>query len=183
MLITPSIVAEDRRRSPPGGGGVAVTSGRRAATVRGRVVAVVRRPLLFTVALALVTGLAALVVLVAPPRRVPGTPVPYCTALQVLFDTDGEMRRVADELRRDDRVREVRDERTQEQNFERLTESLRASGHDELADAARVERTPASLRVVEAFGVDAGELAGELRQRHRVNLVDVCERPDELPPG
>lgn len=143
----------------------------------------VRGPLLLTVALALVTGVAALVVLVVPVRRVAGTPTPYCTALQVLFGTDGEMRRVAGELRGDVRVREVRDERTQAQNFERLTAALRASGHDELADAARVERTPASLRVVEAFGVDAGELAGELRQRHRVNLVDVCERPDELPPG
>ncbi|WP_157621559.1 hypothetical protein [Saccharothrix sp. NRRL B-16348] len=137
-----------------------------------------RRPLLLTVALALVTGGVAAVVLFGPGREVVGTPTPNCTVLQLLLDTDEEMRRVADGLRGDSRVREVRDERTQADNHARLTAALRASGRDDLADAARVERTPASFRVVEAFGVDAEELAEELRREHRVNLVDVCEDPE-----
>lgn len=144
---------------------------------------VFRRPLLPTVVLALVTGLALLVLLWWPGRRVEGMPVPHCSAVELLFGTDEEMRRAAEELRRDGRVREVRDERTRAENYERLTASLRAAGHDDLADAARVERTPASLRVVEAFGVDPRVLAGELRQRHRVNVVDVCAGPDDLPGG
>ena len=48
---------------------------------------------------------------------------------------------------------------------------------DDLADAARVDRTPASLQVVEALGVDVEEFADELRQQYRVNVVDVCEEP------
>ena len=158
-----------------------VTSGRRPGTVRGRVVGVVRRSLLPTVALALVTGVAGLVVLFAPGRQVPGTPTPYCTGLQVLFDSDGQMWRAAGELRGDRRVREVRDERTQAQNHERLTAALRESGRADLADAARVDRTPASVQVVEALGVDAEELADELRQQYRVNLVDVCGQPPREP--
>ncbi|XVS60664.1 hypothetical protein ACQPYE_20345 [Actinosynnema sp. CA-299493] len=138
-----------------------------------------RRSLLLTVALALVTGVVAAVVLFAPGRRVTGTPVPHCTVLQVLSDSDAQMRRVAEGLRGDPRVREVRDERTQADNHARLTQQLRDSGRDDLADAARVERTPASLRVVEAFGVDVSELAGELRREHRVNLEDVCEDPGD----
>ncbi|MER5268041.1 hypothetical protein ABTZ99_38715 [Actinosynnema sp. NPDC002837] len=137
-----------------------------------------RGPLLPTVALALVTGVVVAVALFAPGRHVTGTPTPHCAALQVLLDSDEEMRRVAGELRGDRRVREVRDERTQADNHARLTAQLRASGRDDLADAARVEGTPASLRVVEAFGVDAGELAEELRLEHRVNLVDVCADPE-----
>ena len=136
-----------------------------------------RRSLPLTVALALVTGVVAAVALFAPGRHVAGTPTPYCTSLQVLLDGDDEMRRLAGELRGDRRVREVLDERTQADNHARLTAALRASGRDDLADAARVERTPASLRVVEAFGVDVAELADGLRQEHRVNLVDVCEDP------
>ncbi len=136
-----------------------------------------RRPLLPTVALALVTGVVGLVVLFGPGRHVDGTATPRCAVLLVLLDDDDEMRRVARELRGDGRVREVRDERTQAENHARLTEALRASGRDELADAARVERTPASLQVVEGFGVDASALADELRQQHRVNVVDVCADP------
>ncbi|MFE9749975.1 hypothetical protein ACFYOT_34120 [Saccharothrix saharensis] len=138
-----------------------------------------RRPLLSTVVLALVTGVGALVVLSAPGRRVPGSPTPYCTAVRVLFDSDERMWRAAEELRGDRRVREVRDERTQAQNHERLTAALREAGRDDLADAARVDRTPASLQVVEALGVDVEEFAGELRQQYRVNVVDVCEEPPE----
>ena len=143
----------------------------------------VRRPLLLTVCLALATGVTALVVVFPQARLVPGTPTPYCTALQVLFDADEEMRRVADELRDDDRVREVRDERTKADNHRRLTEALREAGRDDLADAAAVDHTPASLRVVEAFGVDAGVFADELRLRHRVNHVDACENPEVLQEG
>ncbi|MFE2757893.1 hypothetical protein ACFXGA_38415 [Actinosynnema sp. NPDC059335] len=142
-----------------------------------------RRPLLPTVLLALVTGVALLVLVSWPGRRVEGTPVPHCSAVELLFGTDEAMRGAAEGLRRDPRVREVRDERTRAENYARLTAALRAAGHDDLADAARVERTPASLRVVEAFGVDPRELAGELRQRHRVNVVDVCADPDSLPGG
>ncbi|MCE7000154.1 hypothetical protein LZG04_35870 [Saccharothrix sp. S26] len=138
-----------------------------------------RRPLLSTVVLALVTGVAGLVVLFGPDRRVAGTPVPHCAAVRLLFDSDGEMRRVAGELRGDRRVREVRDERTQAQNHERLTAALREAGRDDLADAARVDLTPASVQVVEAVGVDAAELAEELRQQFRVNLVDVCRQPQD----
>ena len=137
------------------------------------------RPLLLTVVSALVTGVAVAAVLFGSERRVAGTATAYCTGLQVLLGDDEEMRRVAAGLRGDRRVREVRDERTQAQNHERLTAALRASGRDDLADAAKVERTPASLQVVEAFGVDAAVLAEELRQRHRVNLVDVCEEPPD----
>ncbi|MFJ6673686.1 hypothetical protein ACIQMJ_21465 [Actinosynnema sp. NPDC091369] len=137
----------------------------------------VRRPLLSTVVLALVTGVAASVVLFAPGRHVAGSPTPDCTAVQVLFDTDERMWRAAEELRGDRRVREVRDERTQAQNHERLTAALREAGRDDLADAARVDRTPASLQVVEALGVDVEEFADELRQQYRVNVVDVCEEP------
>ncbi|PSL57662.1 hypothetical protein B0I31_102641 [Saccharothrix carnea] len=138
-----------------------------------------RGPLLSTVVLALVTGVALLAVLSGSDRRVAGTAGPYCASLQVLFDSDEEMRRAVDALRDDERVREVREERTQAQNHERLTERLRAAGHHDLADAARVERTPASARVVEAFGVDVEALADQLRREYRVNLVDVCEEPTE----
>lgn len=137
----------------------------------------VRRPLLSTVVLALVTGVAALVVLFAPGRHVAGRPAPHCAAVQVLFDSDERMWRAAEELRGDRRVREVRDERTQAQNHERLTAALREAGRDDLADAARVDRTPASLQVVEALGVDVEEFADELRQQYRVNVADVCEEP------
>ncbi|TQM78122.1 hypothetical protein FHX81_0371 [Saccharothrix saharensis] len=139
-----------------------------------------RRPLLSTVVLALVTGVAASVVLFAPGRHVTGSPTPYCTAVGVLFDSDERMWRAAEELRGDRRVREVRDERTQAQNHERLTEALREAGRDDLADAARVDRTPASLRVVEGLGVDVEEFADELRRQYRVNVVDVCEEPQDV---
>ncbi|WP_158841765.1 hypothetical protein [Saccharothrix deserti] len=132
---------------------------------------------LLVVALALVTGVAAFVVLFPPGDRVAGTPVPYCTDLHVLFDADEEMRRVAGELRRDSRVREVRDERTKAENHERLTTELRASGRDDLADAARVGDTPATVRVIEAFGVDAEAFADELRLQYRVTYSDACEDP------
>jgi hypothetical protein len=138
---------------------------------------VLRRPLPLTVALALVTGVAAWLLVFPPARRVPGTATPYCTVLQVWAETDEAMRRAAQRLRDDDRVREVRDERTQADNHARLTETLRAAGRDDLADAARVESTPASLRVVEAFGVDAAAFAEELRREHRVTLADACEDP------
>ncbi|WP_367128240.1 hypothetical protein [Saccharothrix sp. HUAS TT1] len=136
-----------------------------------------RRPLPLTVALALVVGVSLLAVLSGAQRRVAGAPAPYCTVLSVLFDTDGEMRRVAAELRRDGRVREVRDERTKSANHDRVTARLREEGRFDLADATRVGSTPASVRVVEGFGVDPAELAGELRQRFRVNLVDACAEP------
>ncbi|WP_033439948.1 hypothetical protein [Saccharothrix sp. NRRL B-16314] len=142
-----------------------------------------RRPLLLTVALALVTGVAGLAVVFPQVRDVPGAPIPYCTVLRVLFDTDEEMRSAAAVLREDDRVREVRDERTKAENHERLTQELRQAGRDDLADAAAVDHTPASLRVVEAFGVDAGVFADELRLRHRVNHIDACENPEVLQDG
>ncbi|MFD1152210.1 hypothetical protein [Saccharothrix hoggarensis] len=128
------------------------------------------------VAVSLVVLVTVLVAVFAPGRRVAGTPTPYCTALVVLFDTDEEMRRAADEFRADGRVREVRDERTKADNHERLTAMLRESGRHRLAEAARVSTTPASVRVVEAFGVDAAAFAEELRRgQRRVNHVDVCE--------
>jgi hypothetical protein len=137
----------------------------------------VRRRLL-PLALALVAGVTVLVVVLAPGRRVAGTPTPYCTSIQVLFDTDEDMRHAAGELRADSRVREVRDERTKAQNHERLTATLRATGRDDLADAVRVNTTPASLRVVESFGVDPQAFADELRREHRVNHVNACGRPE-----
>ncbi|WP_447001796.1 hypothetical protein ACRAKI_18735 [Saccharothrix isguenensis] len=142
-----------------------------------------RRPLLLTVALALLTGVTALVVVFPQARHVTGVASPYCTALRVLFDADEQMRRVAEELRDDPRVREVRDERTKADNHRRLTAELREAGRDDLADDASVDHIPASLRVVEAFGVDASALADELRLRHRVNHVDVCENPEVLQEG
>lgn len=138
---------------------------------------VFRSPLLPIVLLALVTGVIALVVVFGPGRVVAGSPTPYCTVLRVLFDTDEEMRRVAGELRDDARVREVVEPRTKAQNHERVTARLREQGHHDLADATRVASTPASVRVVEAFGVDAEVFAEELRQRFRVNHGDVCEDP------
>lgn len=140
-----------------------------------------RRRLLLLVALASVLVVTVVVVALVPGRRVVGAAVPYCTVLQVLFDADEDMWRTAEVLRGDRRVREVRDERTKAVNHERLTASLRAQGRHGLADAARVSATPASLRVVEAFGVDVGVLAGELRRGHRVNHVDVCADPDAWP--
>ena len=130
MLITPSIVAERAVRGggAPGwcrrGGDVGSQAGHGAWQGGG----VVRRPLLSTVVLALVTGVAASVVLFAPGRHVTGSPTPHCAAVEVLFDSDERMGRAAEELRGDRRVREVRDERTQAQNHERLTAALREAG-------------------------------------------------------
>jgi hypothetical protein len=98
-------------------------------------------------------------------QRVAGEPTPYCTDLRLLFATDEDMRRTARRLVADPRVREVRDQRTKADNHRLLT------GAD---DAEGTARTPASLRVVEAFGVDPADLAGELRREHRVNLFDAC---------
>ncbi|WP_143532390.1 hypothetical protein [Saccharothrix sp. ALI-22-I] len=134
---------------------------------------------LLVVGLALITGVAAFVLVFAPGDRVAGTAVPYCTDLHLLFATDEDMRRVAGELRRDGRVREVREERTKAENHERLTAELRASGRDDLADAARPADTPATVRVVEAFGVDAEAFAEELRWQYRVTYADACEDPEE----
>jgi hypothetical protein len=135
------------------------------------------RVLALTVVSALLTGVVALVVLLGPGRSVAGRPVPYCTVVRVLFDTDEQMWRVAGELRGDRRVREVRDERTKSENHDRVTAALRAEGRHDLADAARVGSTPASVRVVEAFGVDVDGFVAELRRGHRVNHVDVCDDP------
>ncbi|MFI9007611.1 hypothetical protein ACIGNX_10325 [Actinosynnema sp. NPDC053489] len=142
-----------------------------------------RRPLppflALTVVLALVAGVLVSVAVFGSGRRVAGTAGPHCVVVRVLFGADAEMWRAARELRGDRRVREVRDERTQADNHARLTGALRAAGRDDLADAARVESTPASVEVVEAFGVDVAVLAEDLRQRYRVNVVDECRHPEE----
>lgn len=126
--------------------------------------------------LAVPLGLAAAVAVLlptAPPQRVPGTPTAYCTDLRLLFGSDEDMRRAAGRLRGDPRVREVREERTKADNHRLLTGS---------ADPRGAANTPASLRVVEAFGVDPADLADQLRREHRVNLSDACLDPTE-PPG
>lgn len=115
-------------------------------------------------------ALAAAAALVALPahQRVPGEPAAYCTDLRLLFGTDEDMRRTAERLRGDPRVREVREQRTKADNHRLLT------GASDLEGAAL---TPASLRVVEAFGVDPADLADQLRHEHRVNLTDACLDP------
>ncbi|MFC6089812.1 hypothetical protein [Saccharothrix lopnurensis] len=121
------------------------------------------RPL--TVAAALVLAAAAVAVVLPRHQPVPGTPTAYCTDLRLLFATDEDMRATAERLRGDPRVREVRDQRTKADNHRLLTGA---------SDAAGTALTPASLRVVEAPGVDPADLAGQLRDEHRVNLSDAC---------
>ncbi|QFZ20079.1 hypothetical protein [Saccharothrix syringae] len=121
-------------------------------------------PRLLLPAAALALAVAALLAPV-PRLRVPGTPTAYCTDLRLLFGTDEQMRRAAGEFRHDPRVREVREERTKLDNHRLLTGA---------EDPEGTALTPASLRLVEAVGVDPADLADELRAEHRVNLSDAC---------
>ncbi|GAA1284823.1 hypothetical protein [Saccharothrix xinjiangensis] len=129
-------------------------------------------PAVRLLAAATALALAAAAVVALPARqRVTGEPTAYCTDLRLLFGTDEDMRAAADRLRGDPSVREVREQRTKADNHRMLTGA---------SDPEGTALTPASLRVVEAFGVDPADLADRLRHEHRVNLTDACLDADDV---
>ncbi|WP_189223646.1 permease-like cell division protein FtsX [Saccharothrix coeruleofusca] len=119
---------------------------------------------------------AVTVAALLPAERVPGSPTPYCTTLLVFTDTDEAMREAERALRADPRVRELT-ARTKQENFAAFQESLGA----EVVAGARPDKVPASLRVVESFGVDPRALRDDLERYGRATYEDYCRVMANLP--
>lgn len=135
-----------------------------------------RGPLLLAATAAVAAAAVVATGLLLPAERVAGSPTPYCTSLLVFTDTDEQMREAERALRADPRVRELT-ARTKAENFAAFQQSLGT----EVIAGARPEKVPASLRVVEAFGVDPLALREDLQRHGRATYEDYCRVAANLP--